>query len=358
MNYSNPLALMSRIPRLNLPMLLLSIFPLGCAAGDALSQQAPITIPEHWGELELQAAIDTCTSKDDLSYRAELRRKMLDLRPNSASLQIDLGRDLLDLGHYELAESLFHAASSSPEFEVFATMELAHLQELNGRLSVAAALLEQKANSASISDRRMLLEKASRLRQKDGDMQTALANLEMALKDVNVSEGERRLLEQMQAFQRGEFTHTDDAIKVFRQHANLEMRLQAGKFLGGREFPNSAAVFADVLTDSNPAILLLAISELSQRGESMDSEPLLPLLDHPDTEIKVAATSALGKLDAKDAIPVLLDRLDPQNRILFRAQNLALERLSGVTISSELDAKLEQRIEIADTWADWWNESD
>ncbi len=309
-------------------------------------------VPAEWGLEELQAAIAQC-GEDQIEFRAELRRRLLDLQPDSAELKYRLGRDLAEIGHLPLAESLLYEAADDAEYGMQATLALANLQERSGRFLVAASLLENRALQADEDGRRTLLERASRLRQKGGDLPGALRNLEQALHGIKVSDGEQRLLDQMKAFQNGEFQHVEDAIRVLHQHENGDLRLKAAEFLAARA-DTAPSVFADALTDSNSAVLHLAIDELIARSDGLDAPALLPLLDHDEIEIRLKATKALGQMKLSEALPRILEQLDPEDRAVFRVQNMALERISGQSVAPDLDPDAERRQQIADLWHQWW----
>lgn len=311
-------------------------------------------IPAEWGQQQLEAAIAECPS-DQVEYRAELRRRLLDLQPDQAQLKVQLGRDLAELGHLQLAEALLHEAAGDVDFGTQATLALANLQERRGRFLVAASLLEQRALQADGDDRRTLLERASRLRQKGGDLPGSLRNLEQALQGIEVSEGEKRLLAQMKAYQNGEFAHPEDAAQVAYQHESADLRLKALQYLAAQE-DTSASVFADALTDTSVPILNLAIDQLTSRSDGLDAPALFPLLDHDDAEIRMAATEAVGMLKSVEAARLILERLQPEDRTMFRTQNLALERICGQSVAPDLDPDLERRQAIAVLWVEWWNQ--
>jgi hypothetical protein len=314
----------------------------------------PDSVPEEWGTVELSAAIAACFP-EELEYRAALRRRLLDLQPDDAALKLQLGRDLAQIGHTELAESLLQEASTDPACLIPATLALAGLFEQDQRFLVAASLLEQLSAQADVAQRRSLLERASRLRQKGGDLPMALADLELALQGISISEAEQRLLDQMKAFQNGEFSHAHDAVKVFHNHENLQLRLKAGHYLAAQA-DTAPAIFADALGDPHPQILLLSVAELVDRSNGLNGAAIFPLLDHEHPEVRIAATSALGSMKVGGAAPLILARLEPNDRELFRAQNMALERLCGQSIAPDLDPNDERRAQIAELWLEWWNQ--
>ncbi len=314
----------------------------------------PNSVPEEWGVVELRAAIAACMP-EELEYRASLRRSLLDLQPNDAELKLQLGRDLAQIGHTELAESLLQEAAADPAWLIPATLALAGLFEQDQRFLVAASLLEQLTAQADVAQRRTLLERASRLRQKGGDLPMALADLELALQGIPISEAEQRLLDQLKAFQNGEFSHAHDAVKVFHNHENLQLRLKAGHYLAAQK-ETAPAIFADALSDSHPQILLLSVAELVARSDGLNGAAIFPLLDHEHPEVRIAATSALGSMKVEGAAALILARLEPNDRELFRAQNMALERLSGQSIAPDLDPNDERRAQIAELWLEWWNQ--
>jgi hypothetical protein len=327
------------------------------APGHPDSKVAPIRIdpiPAEWGEAELLAEIAACEA-DQLGFRTELRRRLLDFQPENAELKLRLGRDLAELGHHQLSEALLHEAAADAEWGIQATLALANLQERRGRFLVAASLLEQRAQQASTDSRRTLLERASRLRQKGGDLPGSLRNLEEALNGIKVSDGEQRLLEQMRAYQNGEFAHTADASQVLYHHENADLRLKAAQYLAAD--PNtSPAIFADALSDASLPILELAIDELTRRSEGLEAPSLLPLLDHEVASIRQATTKALGKLRTPEAVAGILQRLQPEDRAMFRTQNMALERICGHSVAPDLDPDAERRQQIAGLWLEWFNQ--
>lgn len=343
--------------------LLLLLFALAACSSDPL--QAPghpdgqvrprlvDPVPAEWGEAELLAAIEDC-GPDQVQFRADLRRRLLDFQPEDAELKLLLGRDLIELGHLSLAETLLQEVEPDQQYGVPATLALANLQEERGRFLVAASLLEQRAAQTEVEQRRTLLERASRLRQKGGDLPGALRNLEQALEGIRVSDGEQRLLDQMRAYQNGEFAHAEDATRVLHQHQSADLRLKALQYLAAQA-DTSAAVFADALGDESEAVLQLAIDELLERGDSMEAPSLLPLLDHESVSIRQAATEALGKFESVEAAELIMARFEADDRSMFRCQNLALERICRHSVAPDLDPDADRRRQIADLWLDWWN---
>ena len=190
------------------------------------------------------------------------------------------------------------------------------------------------------------------LAAKGGDLPGALRNLEEALNGIKVSDGEQRLLDQMRAYQNGEFAHAADASQVLRKHENADLRLKAAQYLAA-DPETSPAIFADALSDSSVPILQLAIDELTRRSEGLEAPSLLPLLDHQAASIRQAATEALGQLKTAEGAAEILQRLEPGDRSMFRTQNMALERICGHSVAPDLDPDAERRQQIADLWLDW-----
>ena len=140
------------------------------------------------------------------------------------------------------------------------------------------------------------------------------------------------------------------------RHQNAEFRLAGIRYLVFSRFPDEIQVFAAALQDSDLRIVSIASREIGKRGEEVDRFWLLPLLNHADRGVRLAALQGLGPLAILDDFPLLLPFLLPDDREVFRAANRILERSSGELVALDLDPDEDRRAEIAVLWVSWYEE--
>jgi len=226
-----------------------------------------------------------------------------------------------------------------------------------GDFLLAAEIYQRLAESAEGSESaRGYWERAARMAELGGDSARAVASLDQALSGLELRESEQRLLDRMRAYQAGEFRHAADAAEVIRGHQDPEMRLLAAGYLASEGGEEAFYALCDGLSDADPRVPLLALEALASVEDPFVLSAIEEAMDHPDRSVRMAATRSFGGLAERGDAQEVVDRLDPEDRALFRAQCQVLERLTGHVEPAPFDADLEARRVLADAWREWWQQ--
>jgi len=308
---------------------------------------------EPWLKRRIHAAEESKDWEACVHFRTALLKRF----PDRLNLRIDLADDLQRTERGTEAVLLMEDAVSHPETREAALRVVLVLQEREERWLDAALTAERLSKDISLTDRRMLLQRASRHREKTGDLQGAFENMEKALDGLTLSENEQRILSRLRAIQTGEIKNVDDAVNLLRRHDSADFRFRAVLYLAQERFPRDVGVFLEALDDSDVRIQRICAQELSQRGGPQDAPYLAILLPTANRELRLDLIRGLGGIGTQGEIPALLEFLDPEDREAFRAVRQSLERISGQSFGLSLDPSLEQRKALRQTWTVWWNET-
>lgn len=335
--------------------LLLAAAACGAATAEEASAAPPAPAPAAEAEEALRARLRGADEAGDWETCAALRRELLRLHPDDAGLRVDLADDLQRCGRGDEGAAVLEEIAAADATRDLALRALCELRWRDGRPLDAAAALERLA-AAGPRDQRDLWRRAAELREEGGDLAGALAALERALEGLEIPESERRTLERLQAFETGEIHNVADAVALLQLHPDARKRLLGIQYLARGRFPDDLQVFRRALSDPDPPVYRLAAMEFCARASAAEAAEVAELVQHADEDVRLAAARALGRIGTRAEVPALIRAMDPQNRTLWRAVRLSLERLTGQTIGVELDPDAARRGEIRAAWEAWWAE--
>lgn len=334
---------------------------LGACGGIVPHQTAPDfseVDPSSLDDAELRLLWEQAMDHGDWQTALAARQQWAERAPEQPERQLAVARALHRAGQSEEAMRVARKLTGEERTAESATVFVAELHLAEGRYTLAGRLFVMLATAAEDRDdehaARSHWERAARMAELDGDDKLAVEYLQNALDGVPLRDSERRLLDRLQAFQGGEFQHVDDAATVLRRHEDPRLRYDAALFLAAAADEVALAALADALMENDPRIPLLAIPLLVDAEARWAVSSLESALGHAAVEVRLAATEALGQLADRASAPILLDRLEPEHRSLFRAQCQALERLTGHVLQAPFDADLEARQALGQAWQEWW----
>lgn len=326
-----------------------------CSVAPPVEQEQPL--PPGLDESALQMAWEEASKTGNWQRAVAVRQRQAALAPGDSLRRLAVARAMRRAEMYEAARREAESLVSDPRAGEGAQVLLAELGTTQGDFLLAAEIYQNLAESAASADlARGYWERAARMSELGGDAARAVASLDQALHGLDLRESEQRLLDRMRAFQAGEFRHIADAAEVIRGHRDPEMRLVAAGFLAADGGEAALYALCDGLQDSDPRIPLLALDALEGASDPIVHSAVEQAMDHAEREVRLAATRAFGGLAERSGAVEVLDRLDPEDRTLFRAQCQVLERLTGHVESAPFDADLADRTALADAWREWWQQ--
>jgi hypothetical protein len=99
-----------------------------------------------------------------------------------------------------------------------------------------------------------------------------------------------------------------------------------------------------------------ATVELAALRDPRALKPLVGALRaHPDFYVRLGAATALGQMEALDAVPALIDALDDKDQLVRTAAAEALYGTTGHTdIRFGASDPREERLQTMEVWRTWW----
>jgi tetratricopeptide (TPR) repeat protein len=305
----------------------------------------------------LQLAWEEASEAENWQRAVAVRQRQAALAPQDSLRRLAVARAMRRAGMLEAARREAESLVGDPLAGVEAQVLLAELGTSQGDFLLAAEIYQRLAENAAGSDAaRGYWERAARMAELGGDSARAVASLDQALRGLELRESEQRLLDRMHAFQAGEFRHPADASEVIRGHQDPEMRLLAAKYLASKGGEEAFYALCDGLDDIDTRVPLLALEALASVDDPFVLSAVEDAMDHPDRSVRLAAVRCFGGLAERGGALQVVQRLDPEDRALFRAQCQILERLTGHIEPAPFDADLDARSALADAWREWWQQ--
>jgi len=287
---------------------------------------------------------------------AEVRRTLLETRPNDLWLRIDLADDLQQTGRDLEAIDILDYNFEGQEEQAYAWSAMVTLLLQGDRKLEAALRCEQLGGITEGSAAQEWWQRASSLHEQLGDLTRATICIERALQGVDLRAEEQRVVQRLHAFELGQPENVADALILLRHHTDPNVRLAGIQYLARDRFPKDVGTFEFALADPDLRVVRIAIQQLSLRSENGRIESIAPFVQHEDTEVAVVAIRAIANLGNTNTMPLVLQAMDPENRSKFAAARMAAEKLTGHTVGLNLDPNLEERRNLKLAWWAWWKE--
>ena len=282
-----------------------------------------------------------------------LARAAYEADPADAAAATAFAAELGRHGQTGAAIALLQPFAAVPGASAETARALAGLYRQEGRFLEAAVTCETAAAAAAGAERAWLFQSAAADRERAQDYAGALEDLRQALAEAPLEPAAAAALSRWLAFQTGRPESVADALALLQGHPDGDKRLAGAEFLAQQSFSGDRQAFANALSDEDPRVARLAAIEFCARAGALHAPQVALLLRHPDPAARLAAGRALGELGGAAGLAALARALDPDDRALFRAVNLSLEKLTGVSLSAELDPDREQRAALAAAWRSW-----
>jgi len=292
---------------------------------------------------------------DDREAGITAREQLLALRPDDLIVRVDLADDLGATGRMAQSMRTLEHDYADAEDRRVAWEAAVIIQERAGEFGAAAVYARRIASDPGDRNPRVWWQRVSLLHERDGDLANATEAIQHALAGTDLRKEEEAALARLRAFETGEAQTIADGISLLRFHIEGDLRLAGLQYLAEQEFERDVYVFERALRDADARVVRGALEELSRRAEPGRVDAILPLLQHPEQEVQLAAISALGALATRAEIPLLIGLLDPEDRSQFRAARRAVEAATDHTIGTGLDPDLEKRRGLRQAWELWWS---
>ncbi|MDP7061531.1 MAG: HEAT repeat domain-containing protein [Planctomycetota bacterium] len=293
----------------------------------------------------------------DLAKAIEVRENLLAFNLQDVHLRLKLADSLQQVGRDLEAIDVLDFDFEDSADQVFASRALVELfvrfDSFGQAAEVAEGLAADYGNRGDEHAAKMWWHRASSLHEQNGDLRATTIAMENALKGVELAEEERLALARLRAFELGAPETVADAVGLLRYHPDAEPRLAGARFLAKESFANDVATFEMALFDPDVRVLRIALTELSKRSERGQVEALLPLLESESAEIRIATLRTLAALGTVEQLPQLCAALVPEDRAQFRAARFALNEVTNMRLSEELDPELEERQKLRELWLAW-----
>ncbi len=267
---------------------------------------------------------------------ADAYGRALALRPGDSNLRRAFGIACRRAGRYDEARKAFEAEIALRPLDFRAHLQLAYLEEWQGRNGAAAERFRAAADLApSPEDRETCLTKA-------GDLDS--------LPQQDATSAMRRTPAQW-----AELLATTRDPKIAQEAA---MRLAAMPI----SVPESTKAMLAGLRHPVPAVRVLAIRTLSTRFPgSVDFFTIFRILSRDaDRGVRAMAIRALGEIGTDEVVPALIPLLAEKDPYVFREVHGALYRCAPAFVSPILPTGSEEgtaMTRIAKEWDAWWTEN-
>ena len=111
------------------------------------------------------------------------------------------------------------------------------------------------------------------------------------------------------------------------------------------------------LQHTNAGIRLDAIYALGETGDAEVIPHLVPMLTDVDLFVRMATARMLEDLDARSAVPALIDALDDSQSAVREAAMVALRQITGKDFRFEPVDTDAERAKKVKAWRAWWKKS-
>jgi len=108
------------------------------------------------------------------------------------------------------------------------------------------------------------------------------------------------------------------------------------------------------LGSSQAGIRLEAIYALGETGDQAVVPYIIPMLKDVDLFVRMATARMLEDLNARTAVPALIDALEDTETAVMESSMLALRKITGRSFNFEPSAPLADRARRVKAWRDWW----
>lgn len=323
----------------------------------AVSPAPEPVLPAGLDEAALRLAWEMAAEEGDWERVVAVRQRLAALEPGDVRRRLAVAQALRQAGYRNVARREAEVLLRDPRVAEGAAVLLAELDTAEGEFLLAAARYEALAEGAlTEAAQRGYFERAARMAELGGDDARAVEALDRALNGMNLREGEQRVLDRLRAFHSGDFRHAGDAAEVVRRHPDASVRLLAVDYLLALEGEEALLGLADALFDPEPQVVLAALPGVEGQVNPFARAALAEAMDHPERSVRLAATRAFTTGAEASELVEVVNRLDPEDRQLFRLQCHFLETHSGNVLAAPLGGGLEARQALADAWQAWWNE--
>jgi len=129
-----------------------------------------------------------------------------------------------------------------------------------------------------------------------------------------------------------------------------------GDMNGGGGLPAWNGLLAD-LKSKNAGIRLDAIYALGETRDAGVVQHIVPMLEDVDIFVRMGAARILEKLDARIAVPALIEVLEDAKTAVREAAMLALRKITGKDFNYDPLAGEADRKKRVKAWRDWWAKS-
>ena len=119
----------------------------------------------------------------------------------------------------------------------------------------------------------------------------------------------------------------DPLIEALSTSRKKQIRLNAATLLGAINDPKAIPVLIDTLKDNNKLVRREASTSLSRMGEPA-VDPLIETLNDDDWKVRGAAAWALGNLGDEKAIPALEKLLDDESGFVKQGAQSAINSIN------------------------------
>ncbi|MFT7517617.1 MAG: tetratricopeptide (TPR) repeat protein [Myxococcota bacterium] len=278
------------------------------------------------------------------------RQQWLEFTPDDPWLRIDLANDYSNLQRLEEALSVLQVAALVEENQKLLDDAQLYLLEHNELYEKAALLCMEFASKSKATQSKVYYQKASMLFEKSGNLQAATEAISLALSDQALSEVSADELQRLRSFELGQPKNVADARRLLYLQSNAEYRLIGIRYLIRGRYPDDLQDYIAALSDSSVEILEVAISQITRHATTPDLAQVEAFLQHQDRRIRLAAIRAYESLGGLTEAQLILPLAESEDREMFRAWRLAMEKMCGHTIGVDLDPDLASRQSIIEQW--------
>jgi hypothetical protein len=251
------------------------------------------------------------------------------------------------------------------------TTDISRLESSVGGMQVrVASMIEESETRAEAQREQRLGEVGGRLQEVRTELAGLGTNLESMGSRLDAAASDQARAERETAARiDGVASRLAGMDEVTRFHQStlieLEERLRAisqgGGLFAAAQVPaaGGAPAWQPMLPDLSNAQAPIRLEAIYALGETQDLAVVpyvVPMLQDVDLFVRMAAARVLEDLDARSAVPALIDALEDPEPPVTESAMFALRKITGKTFDIEPNESPSERARKIKLWRKWWNE--
>ena len=159
-------------------------------------------------------------------------------------------------------------------------------------------------------------------------------------------------LDEATSFHKSKMIELEERVHAITQGGGLFAAAQAPQAGGA---PTWQPLLPD-LSNAQPPIRLEAIYALGETNDKAVVPYIVPMLQDVDLFVRMAAARVLEDLEARSAVPALIDALEDPEPPVTESAMFALRKITGKSFDFEPNESASERARKIKLWRSWWDD--